>query len=207
MITIYRTCGQLSTNFPPEWATTVGKDSYDKITLVTKCMRSWSDQINPIISVDDGSWGNAAHFLNGIDKACSYNDDEVVFLLEDDYLFRPDTIKQLEVACESLMFVSPYDHPAHYTEERLDKHYDVALVNGLTYRSAPSNTLTFAGKAKYFKQFRAFFHKWGISDHELWTDIQQNGGKLWNPSYSFATHMVKNCLAPNIHWQTLYQSL
>jgi hypothetical protein len=143
--------------------------------------------------------GNEGTFYTQTDIAIRYLDEEVVLYLEDDYLWRPDTLDSLEKACQILGFVSPYDHPAHYLEERFDKRYLTALVDGITYKTSPSNTLTFAAPAKLIKKHSETLKAYGIGDHEMFQKIIAEDN-LWNPCYSFATHLVQDCLSPNVDW-------
>lgn len=153
--------------------------------------------------LDKNGFGNEGTFYSQTDYSTSQADDEVVLYLEDDYLWRPDTLDSLEKAARVLGFVSPYDHPAHYIEARFDKHYLCGLVDNLTYRTAPSNTLTFAAPVSLIKKHAGTLKAYGINDHEMWSKIMADGDYLWNPSYSMATHLVEGCLAPNIDWSML----
>jgi len=151
--------------------------------------------------IDKPNEGNEGTFFTQTDVALRYP-DEVILYLEDDYLWRPNTLDQLESATKILGFVSPYDHPAHYLEERFDKHYLTVLVDGLTYRTAPSNTLTFAARGDLIQKHQSDLKAYGINDHGMWQSIQTQD-KLWNPCYSMATHLVEDCLAPNVLWDMI----
>lgn len=151
--------------------------------------------------LDKRGFGNEGTFKAQTQYTTSLNDDEIVLYLEDDYIWRPDTLDSLEEAVKTLGFVSPYDHPAHYLEPRFDKIYETALIGNLTYRTAPSNTLTFAAPVRLIKKHEATLQGHGINDHEMFQTIIASGDKLWNPCYSMATHLVEGCEAPNVRWQ------
>ena len=126
-----------------------------------------------------------------------------VLFAEDDYLWRPNTIPILEQALSYFPVVSPYDHPAHYTEERFDKKFEMKLISGNVYRTCPSNTHTFATTGKIIKD------NWDClvddkrgrakHDHPAFEELNKHA-QMWCPVYSFATHLAGGCIAPNVDW-------
>jgi len=96
--------------------------------------------------------GNVQSFHKQIDEICKLPNEEKVMLVEDDYLWIPESIGKIEKALDDMELISPYDHPRHYQEERFRSPKEMRLVNNNTYREAPSNTLTFATFAWVIKQ-------------------------------------------------------
>lgn len=137
--------------------------------------------------------GNKGTFHRQVELA---RDKDKVLFLEDDYYWRPHTLSSLFRSLDQLPFVSPYDHPSHYLEERFDKHYDTRLIDGVVYRRAPSNTLTFATTGLEVEKHFSTLMSFGVNDHGMFQAI----GEIWNPTYSMATHMVEGLLAPNVTW-------
>ena len=125
-----------------------------------------------------------------------------ILFVEDDYLWRPNTLPLLENALKTLKVLSPYDHPAHYTEERFDKKYETKLIGNEVYRTCPSNTHTFAVTKEVLKKNIALFTRYGVHDHEMFTELNKTD-QLWCPAYSFATHLAGGNLAPNVNWREL----
>lgn len=158
------------------------------------------DDVKQVIEVPQS--GNEQSFRCQVDTAAKF--DGPILLLEDDYYWRPDTIKHLENAVKVLPFVSPYDHPGHYLEERFDKTYETTLIEGMVYRKAPSNTLTFATTGEILRRHIETIHAHGISDHNMFQALNATGDHLWNPTHSFATHLVGGLLAPNVDWPELW---
>ncbi len=138
--------------------------------------------------------------LTAFDVASKF-DDKVLFV-EDDYLWRPDTISLIDTALDILPVLSPYDHPGHYTEDRFDHKYEIKLIGNQTYRTCPSNTHTFSIRGDIFKQNFDMIRKFGVSDHEMFTELNKVA-QLWCPIPSFATHLATGCLAPNVSWNEL----
>lgn len=120
--------------------------------------------------------------------------------LEDDYYWRPGTVKNIVKALDHVNLVSPYDHPTHY-----DRWPDMRLVNinGLVYRSSPSTTHTFASRGDFFDAHSDIFIKYGDQDHPMFEEIPDD---MFQPTYSFATHMVEGLLAPNIDWEAMWEA-
>ena len=206
---LYRVCPIPSLNKPPVHAD-------NKYELIKMCLGSFLKAKRPeddIIFIADSMYpdwlellkphgkvirmqgaGNVKTFQRQLQMAMDY---DKVLLLEDDYLWRPDTLKHIDRALDELKYISPYDHPAHYLEERFDKKYETKLIDNIVYRDSPSNTLTFATRGQHIKDNLDIFMKWGIADHEMWQELPDN---IWNPTYSMATHMVDGLLAPNVKW-------
>lgn len=170
---------------------------YELIVVVDDVPESWLDIFNN--AQFEYAHENEGTFHKQLEIA---RNKEKVLLLEDDYLWRPNTLQSLFKAVETLSFVSPYDHPGHYLEERFDKHYETTLIDNAVYRRAPSNTLTFASTGEKIRKHFSTFMSYGIRDHEMWQDI----GDIWNPTHSFATHMVEGLLAPNVDWYDIMNS-
>lgn len=210
---IYRICPHASSNKPPIYKEDKLKlaeiclDSFlnavcskDKITFLSDGMPiEWFSKLSMYGDVIDCTGlGNVGTFRTQIELG--KNMDKVLFC-EDDYLWRPNTVRELEKAVVELPFVSPYDHPGHYTEPRFDHKYECKLINNIVYRSSPSNTLTFATTGKVLTALWPRMLSFGINDHEMFNSLSEMGWGIWNPTYSFATHMVDGLLAPNIDWQ------
>jgi len=186
----------------------------DKFVIINKCLQSflnfcdftkhkitficdsvpdeWIKYIEPygeVIRVTD--CGNVGTFHMQLDLARKANDK--VLVCEDDYLWR-GKIEQLERAVDELDFVSPYDHPSHY--DMWDK-FEIRLIDGKTYRDAPSNTLTFAGHSDIFAKYYGDMIPFGIGDHPMFDHLRNLGVQNWVPCYSLATHLVVNLIAPS----------
>lgn len=128
-------------------------------------------------------------------------DDDVLFI-EDDYLWRPDTIPLIETTLKILPVLSPYDHPGHYTEDRFDHKYEIKLIGNQTYRTCPSNTHTFSIQNKVYHDNYEMIRKYGVEDHSMFTELNKVA-QMWCPIPSFATHLATGCLAANVDWLSL----
>jgi hypothetical protein len=155
--------------------------------------------------------GDVVHFT-GVDKNTSLRrayelarelDDKVLFV-EDDYLWRPNTIKFLEPAIDEFTLVSPYDHPSHYLEDKFPDEHTLKIFQNNVWRKALSNTHTFGVHSNYLSEHWDIFYNFGVNDHAMFQALPND---IWQPTYSFATHMVYAYMAPNINWKSIWTKL
>lgn len=176
------------------------RDNDCKITFLADSMEpEWVEKrLKPYGEVIIPHTGNVETFTEQIDLVCQLGNEEKVMVVEDDYLWRPNTLKQIENALDELPIIFPYNHPGHHTEPRFrDQAKRIRLINGFTYHDVPSNTLTFATKAYVIKQNYEKIRSFGVRDHELWQSL---GIDMWSPDLSISSHMVEGLLAPNHKW-------
>lgn len=179
------------------------KDTDCKITFLADSMDpEWVEsKLRPHGEILIPHSGNRETFWKQLDLACETHDNEKIMFVEDDYLWRPNTLKQIEDALDSLTIIFPYDHPGHHTEDRFrDQPKKTRLINGFTYHEVPSNTLTFATKAWVIKQNHEKIRPLEVRDHQIWQAI---GLDMWAPSYSIAEHQVIGLEAPNFKFANL----
>jgi len=174
------------------------------ITFITNGLdKDWCDKhLKPYGTVIEGNIGNEETFWEQLDLTCTLHNEEKVMFVEDDYLWRPNTLQQIEDALDTLPIIFPYDHPGHHTEERFKNQAKrITMVNGFTYHDVPSNTLTFATKAYVIKQNYEKIKTFGVRDHEMWQSL---GIDMWSPNYSICSHLVENILSSNVKWEDLW---
>jgi hypothetical protein len=173
-----------------------GGSNYEVTYICDGC--DWSKDWGKTVEINKHS--KVGSLLTAYETALNLNDD--VLFLEDDYLWRPDTLPLMEKALEILPVLSPYDHPYHYIEERFDKHFEMKLIGTQTYRTCPSNTHTFGIQNKIFRDNYDHIVKCGVEDHRMFSELNKVA-QLWCPVPSFATHLASGCLAPNVNWLSL----
>lgn len=195
----YRTCSKSSTHKIP----LVSSNKKDIIEICFQSFSTFNSSSFDLIVLDDDKLklGNVGTFHRQLDMVCELDNEEIVMLVEDDYLWVPGKIEELRQAAKQLFLVSPYDHPGHYTEDRFrEESKKMRLINGHTYRTAPSNTLTFACQAWVIKQNVDLIKSFCLRDHDMFQSLPV---QMWCPVPSFATHLVDGLLAPNVDWESL----
>ena len=134
-------------------------------------------------------------------------DDDFLFQ-ECDYLYRPNTGKQLLDAIQAFDLVSPYDHLNFYKDRSIHSNYaTIELLNGEHYRTTERNTMTFGMTKDAFEKNKDILNKWGYLDNEVWKEMRENGYPLYVPIPSLATHMAKDWLAPSVDWKEIWEKL
>lgn len=226
MIIFYRMCGIPSTSEPPIY-------SDNKLKLNEVCLRSFVDayrEIKPkMVFIND--YCDLPHIemikkycpfememVNtqiGINESCllqykmyEKEKDDVVLFQECDYIHRKPLTESM---IQSLLLVSPYDHPDKYNNY-VNGFYKsfLQLEGGSHFRSIPSTTSTFACTKKVFNSIKEILYKYGYIDKERWEEILRTKFHdlkytLWSPIPSFATHMLIDWMAPNIDWESIWK--
>jgi len=85
----------------------------------------------------------------------NYNDDDIILVVEDDYLFAPKAInKWIEAIKELGGFVSPFDHPDRYirNDDQYARKTRIQIVAEHHWRQAEATTGTFGAEFKVFKK-------------------------------------------------------
>jgi hypothetical protein len=225
MIVYYRLCSIASTNPSPVF-------QEDKFKLNELCLRSFVKafaDIKPKVVV----LGDYCDYLEGemlerelpfeyvykptkigINETCllqydlaSKQDDELILFLECDYMWNPDLdVKKYLEGIKKLGLVSPYDHLNYYLDREAHSNMcQIELVDDHHFRSTETCTMTFGLRRDVFMDNLEIFKKYGYLDHDVWLDIAKKGQKLFCPIPSFATHMVRDFLAPSVDWKKLWK--
>lgn len=224
MQVIYRLCGILSSNPSP-----IYQD--DKFKLNELCLKSFVHAFSDIkpeviflldkcgveyykliedyvpfnYTVEDANLGINGTMLRAYEIA-SELEDYVIFQ-ECDYLYSGVIGKLYLKAMKELGIVSPYDHPNFYHAREYHKEEcRIKLVTGHHFRTCERNTMTWGCHSSIIKEHRQLFDRYGYLDGEVWYELKSHGLDLWTPIPSFATHMVKDCLAPSYDWKELWNT-
>ena len=114
-----------------------------------------------------GGMGNSIKVFNYI-KSKNHKDDDVVLLLEDDYLFNSNGFKSWIESCAELDgFVSPFDHPDRYLrrDDMFFKKSEIIISNNHHFKMCESSTGVIGARYKYFRKTHFLrkiprFHIW-----------------------------------------------
>ena len=158
-----------------------------------------------------GGMGNLIEVLKFI-ASRGHHDDDIIMIVEDDYLFRVNGLKDWVDACVKLEgFVSPFDHPDRYirNDDLFWRKSDISIVDNIHFRTIEANTSVVGGRYKFFRRSAVlrkiprlhvwFFWPGRLLGKELpsidrvfyrraylWLRI-----KLFSPIPGFATHLSK----------------
>jgi len=161
------------------------------------------------------SVGNGAGTFNlALDEALTYDDDDIVYFIENDYLHKPESQKVLEEGFSlGASFVALYDHPDKYLDpnqggnpycEGGGEDTRVYLTKSTHWKITNSTTMTFAAKVSTLKRVEPILriHTSGThpNDFHMFLDLRENEELLITPIPGYATHGEVAWLSPLTDW-------
>jgi len=153
--------------------------------------------------------GEAKSFLRTLDIITSKNfdDDTIIYFLEDDYLHRDNWVPiLLEGFTLPVSYVTLYDHGDKYQPMYKDLMSKILITDHSHWKPVPSTTNTFATKFKTLKE-DLFFHKKHSTnvepsnDHMKFIELSQNQKYLISCIPGYSTHCHAEFLSPCIDWE------
>jgi hypothetical protein len=194
---------------------------YDILVIADNCSESTLQMIKKYIdpiNIEKVSVGHGAGTFNlALDKALKWDDNEIVYFVENDYLHKPGADKIiLEGFNLGASFVSPYDHPDKYMiPENGGNPYceggaedtRVYLTNSCHWKITNSTTMTFASKVSTLKKVEPIMRKWTSSTHpddfQMFLELRENNELLITPIPGYATHGETYWLSPLTDWSKI----
>lgn len=159
----------------------------------------------------------AGTFNLALDEALTYDDDEIIYFIENDYLHRPGSSKIMaEGFSLGASFVSLYDHPDKYIDPKYGgngycqggaEETRVYLSKSSHWKITNSTTMTFAAKVKTLKETEPILrsHTSGThpNDFQMFRELGRNNKLLITPIPGYATHGETAWLSPLIKWNKI----
>lgn len=150
---------------------------------------------------------------------------QLVLFVEDDYLWRIESITELVKAYQKLDvdYLTPYDHPVRYDKEYFAGadwphwHTELLTTGSWHFRSHESTCMTFLASVSVLKEDQAMHMIYSKpenkvpNDRELFRNLQGLGKYsaqtkkrlLLGPVPSLATHLHLPYLAPAVDWESI----
>ena len=162
--------------------------------------------------------GNGAATFNlALDEALTYDDDEIIYFIENDYLHKPGSQKIIQEAFElGASFVSLYDHPDKYIGpnkggnpycEGGAEDTRVYLTDSCHWKITNSTTMTFAAKVSTLKRVKHILRKHTNdtypNDFNMFLELRENSELLITPIPGYATHGETAWLSPHTDWSKI----
>ena len=160
--------------------------------------------------------GNGAATFNlALDEALTYDDEEIIYFIENDYVHKPGSQKILEEGFKlGASFVALYDHPDKYIipEDGGNPYCQggaedtrVYLTDSCHWKITNSTTMTFAAKVKTLKivesTLRAYTTGTYPQDFKMFLDLRKQGHLLVTPLPGYSTHGETAWLTPLTDWE------
>jgi hypothetical protein len=188
---------------------------HNVIILADNCSDSTIKMIKKYIdpfNIEKVSVGHGAGTFNlALDKALKWDDDEIVYFVENDYIHLQNSPQILKEAFQlGASYVTLYLHPDKFIppfkggnpEVDYDGGYLTRIYRGKTqlFGIFNSTTMTFASKVKTLKEDEEILRKWTSGTHpndfQMFLELRDNGKALLCPLNTFSTHGETNWLAP-----------
>jgi len=164
------------------------------------------------------SVGHGAGTFNiGLDIALNYDDETIVYFIENDYLHRQGSEEIIEEGIGiGASFITLYDHPDKYIDgsqggnpfvEGGGEVTRVHLSKSTHWKMTNSTTMTFASKVKTLKRTEDILRKWTNGEHpndfKMFLELKDNGESLLSPLPGYSTHGEAKWLTPLINWREI----
>jgi len=181
--------------------------SEDTLQMITKYIHP--DKVEKV-SIGHG----AGTFNLALSKALTYEHNEIVYFVENDYLHRllsPDILQ--EGFSIGANYVALYDHPDKYINganpevEGGGEVTRVMLSKSCHWKLTNSTTMTFASTVKTLKEdeqlLRSFTQGSYPRDFDMFLALRDKGRGLVTPIPGYATHGETAWLSPLTDWSTI----
>ena len=199
-------------------ATKVFKDA-DWSVIADNCSDKTLEMIQKYQSnIEIVSVGHGAGTFNlALDKSLTYNEDEIVYFIENDYLHKPNSQKILQEGFWlGASFVALYDHPDKYLDPVLGgnpycegggEDTRVYLTDSCHWKLTNSTTMTFASKVSTLKRVEPTLRKYTSGTHpedfKMFLELRSHEELLITPLPGYATHGETYWLAPLTDWSKI----
>jgi len=157
----------------------------------------------------------AGTFRMVYEKALAYNDNDLIYFLEDDYLHLPNSLECLiSVAKQNVAdYITLYDHPDKYGFKDQNPYVKdggektkVFLTDNHHWKLTNSTTMTMAAFVDVLKRDKPTWWRWTETKHpydfQIFVDLHYfSKARLVSPIPSLSTHGEVVMLAPLINWE------
>ena len=194
---------------------------YDIHIIADNCSESTMDMINKYIdpvNIEKVSIGHGAGTFNlALDKALKWEDDEIVYFVENDYIHKQNSPTILEEGFNlGASFVALYDHPDKYMDPRAGgnpyceggaEDTRVYLTDSCHWKITNSTTMTLASKVATLKQTEDILRKHTSGTHPndfpMFLELREKEHLLITPIPGYATHGETAWLSPLTDWSQI----
>jgi thioredoxin-related protein len=169
-----------------------------------------------VVSLEGGN--DAISFLNVLNyiKEQNYDDNDIIYFLEDDYIHRPGWVDILEegFAYIEADYYTLYDHPDKYGPTSYPMLYDdlvskIIATPSIHWRTIPNTTNTYACRyktlVKHFDihvKYCDLVEKWTKDSHKF-AELWEKGSNLISCIPGYSAHVESNMLSPTVDWSKI----
>jgi hypothetical protein len=150
-------------------------------------------------TVEKTSLGNSGSFLAAMELALEFNEEDAVYLMEDDYLHLPNSRDCLLEGLEQADYVSLYDHADKYMMRSPNplvagggENTKVILTKSTHWKFTNSTTMTFAAKVGTLRADQDTFRHYCADaiplDYFIFRKLAESGRTIITPIPGQSTH-------------------
>ena len=176
-----------------------------------------SKKFDNVTIIDLNCGGNSKSFRVVYEKALTLDDDDFVYLLEDDYIHLDGSMDLLKEFAERNYtdYVTLYDHPDKYEEcgvgvnpycKEFGEKTILFMTQSHHWKITNSTTMTFGSFVDVLKRDKEVFWKYTTEnipkDFGLFIELMNNKKFLSSPVPSLSTHCNKGSIAPFVDWKS-----
>lgn len=181
--------------------------SKETLQMITKYVHP-----NKITSVSVGH--GAGTFNLALNKALEYDDETIVYFVENDYLHKPGSDKILIEGLQiGYNYASLYDHPDKYINganpfvEDGGEVTRIMLTDSCHWKLTNSTTMTFASTVKTLREDESILREFTKGsyprDFEMFLALREKQKGLITPIPGYSTHGETAWLSPLIDWSKI----
>jgi len=196
--------------FDNNWTIMADNISEETRTMIKKYI---SEKFIKDVSVGHG----AGTFNLALDEALGYDDETVIYFIENDYLHKPNADKIIVEGLQlGASFVSLYDHPDKYLPpsqggnpycEGGAEDTRVYLTESTHWKITNSTTMTFATTVSTLKRTEETLRKYTQGtypeDFKMFLDLREQGELLISSIPGYSTHGETAWLTPLTDWSQI----
>ena len=198
-------------------ATEVFKDA-DWLVIADNVSKETDSMIQKYVTRSDIHYASVGHgagtFNLALDTALQYDDDEVVYFIENDYLHKQESQKIFKEGFKlGASFVSLYDHPDKYIDPSKGgnpycqggaEDTRVYLSESTHWKITNSTTMTFAAKVSTLKRVESILRKHTDGSHpndfSMFLELREQNELLITSIPGYSTHGETAWLSPLTIW-------
>jgi hypothetical protein len=166
-------------------------------------------------SIETVSVGHGAGTFNlALDMALGFDDETIVYFVENDYLHKPGSDKVLIEGLQiGYNYVALYDHPDKYMNganpfvEDGGEVTRVMLSESCHWKITNSTTMTFAAQVKTLKEDESILREYTKGsyprDFEMFLALREKQHGLITPIPGYSTHGETAWLSPLTDWSAI----
>ena len=168
-----------------------------------------------VLNIKHVSVGHGAGTFNlALDEALQYDENEIVYFIENDYLHKPGSDKiLLEGFNVGYNYVALYDHPDKYMNganpfvEDGGEVTRVMISDSCHWKITNSTTMTFAAQVKTLKEDESILREYTAGsyprDFEMFLALREKQHGLITPIPGYSTHGETAWLSPLTDWSKI----